>query len=103
VADVLGTLAELERRYDGPIPESRRQCLRNSGHHGLLVEARGQAQLFRALVLDQTEAIRRARHNGVIPGRLLADLKLYRQHDFLWRREVRRLEATIKPSAGDAL
>lgn len=85
VADVLDALAEVERRYDGPIPETLRQLVHSSAERRLLIETQGQADLFAALVWDQAEAIRPARRTGAIPDHLLADLKLCRQHEFWWR------------------
>jgi hypothetical protein len=102
VADVFNALAELERRYDGPIPETLRRHVHSSAERRLRIEAQGQADLFAALVWNQVEAIRLARRTGAIPDYLLADLKLYRQHEFWWRRETQRLAATVTPSGDDA-
>jgi hypothetical protein len=102
--DVLSAMAALERRYDGPIPEPLRQIARDgSTDRRLLIEADGQTDFFTSLIRDQIEAIRRARRGGPIPGRLLDDLKLYRRHEFWWRREAQRLRAAIvaTPSAAD--
>ncbi len=102
MVDVLDALAELERRYDGPIPEPLRRNFRVFAESRLLIDARGQADLFGALIRSQIEAIRRARRAGIVPGRLLADLKLYRRQEFCWRQEARRLDAAIMPTADDA-
>lgn len=102
--DVLTALAELERFYDGPIPESLRNGAQydNFSRH-LLIEARAQTDLFAALIRDQIEAIRRARRDGPIPSMLLSDLALYRRQEMLWRREAQRLDAIlVTPSADDA-
>lgn len=101
--DVLTALAALERVYDGTIPEIRRRGARyDRVERLLLLEARGQADLFAALIRDQIEAIRRARRDGPIPSMLLADLALYRRQENRWRRERQRLETIlVMPSAGD--
>jgi hypothetical protein len=104
MADSWDTLAALERRYDGPIPEPLRQVARlGSVERALSIEAEGQTDFFAALIRSQIEAIRSARRAGSIPPRLLADLKLYRRQEFWWRSQAQRLRAIVAtPSAADA-
>jgi len=101
--DVLGALAALERLYDGSIPEAlRRAAPYERLEQMLLLEARGQTDLFAALIRNQIEAIRRARPDGPIPSMLLSDLALYRRQEIRWRREKERIEAILAmPSGGD--
>ena len=95
-ADSTDAMAALEWRFDGPIPEPLRKiALCGSPGRRLLIEAEGQADFFAAMIRDQIEAIRRARRDGPVQGRLLADLKLYRRQEYRWRREVDRLRAAI--------
>jgi hypothetical protein len=95
----LRRLAELERRFDGPIPEPlRRIAALGSAERVLLLEAEGQAMFFRALIRDQIEAIRRHRKGrGGVPESLLRDLALYRRQELFWRREAARLQAIVQP------
>jgi hypothetical protein len=87
--EALQTLAELERRYDGPIPEPLRNAARlGSAEQVLTVEALGQADFFATLLRNQIQAIRRARAGGTARPNLWADLALYRR-----RRRFRRAEA----------
>jgi hypothetical protein len=99
--DLPDAMAALEWRYDGPIPEPLRKIARyGSADRRLLLEAEGQADLFAALTRDQIAAIRRARSDGPIPSRLLADLKLYRGQECWWRREADRLRDALARRLG---
>lgn len=76
--DAAPTFAELERRYDGPIPEPlRRAALFGSTRQALGLAARAEARFLAALIDRQIETMR---DRGAHPDdRLLADLALYRR------------------------
>lgn len=91
--DTLARLAELERCYDGPVPDR----LREAAHLGSAeaVErlfAAGEAAFYRSLVSKQLALIRRRRADGSFYPALLADLRLYREAWRAWHRRccVRR-------------
>ncbi len=92
-AEALRALAELERRYDGPIPAPLRNAARlGSADRVLTIEALGQADFFATLIRNQIEAIRRARTGGAAQPSLWSDLALYRSRRRFWRNltEIRR-------------
>lgn len=90
--DALAALAELERRYDGPIPEPlRRAALLGSGREVQFRHAAAQAGFFAARARGQIQAIRLRRAAGsLLPG-MVADLALYRRERRRWRGLARRL------------
>jgi hypothetical protein len=91
---VLETLAALERRYDGPIPEPLRQLAYFGSITGQrLAEADGQRDFFTRLVRDQLKALRRARRAGAESAGLAHDLAFYRRRRQWWRREAARLRS----------
>lgn len=94
--DSIDPLTELERRYDGPIPEPLRLAARY-GSAGIvrLLEAAGQAAFFRTMVRGQVATIRRRRLDGTFYPALLDDLALYRREWRRWRRLCRTLNASI--------
>ena len=98
---VLAALAELERRYDGPIPAPLRS-LAGFGSIGRMraAEADREADFFTGLVRGQLVALRHWRRHGVaLPG-LEHDLALYWRRRRWWRREAARRRDAVMPSAG---
>ena len=90
--DTLARLAELERRYDGPIPEP----LRLAAHLGSAdavaqLFAAGEAAFHRSLVARQIAIIRRRKADGSFYPALLDDLRLYREGWRQWHRSGCRL------------
>jgi len=80
----LAALAELERRFNGPIPEPlRRAAQLGSPERVALLQAEGQRAFFRSMLRGQVAIIRQRRLDGSFYSALLADLVLYRQG---WRR-----------------
>jgi len=99
--DLLARLAELERRYDGPVPEG----LRLAAHLGSAdaVErlfAAGEAAFYKSMVLGQLDIIRRRRADGSFYPALLADLRCYREGWRYWNRRVRALRAAAAEPRG---
>jgi hypothetical protein len=91
---VLGALAELERRYDGPIPEPWRSIARlGSPERVLFAEADGQTRFFTMMIRNQIEALRKSGGVVAAPPHLLSDLALYRRERHFWRREAARWRA----------
>ena len=84
--DVLAALAELERRYDGPVPEPLlRAALLGSGPEARRRHAAAQAGFFTERARSQIRATRLRRAAGsFVPG-MLADLALYRREARRWR------------------
>jgi hypothetical protein len=88
-ADPLAALAELERRYDGPIPEPLRRIARHgSGHVVRRLHAAGQAAFFTAMARGQIRAIRLRRRDGSFYPAMLEDLGLYRDERRRWRQRA---------------
>lgn len=84
----LAQLAQLERRYDGPVPEPERLIadFGSAGRVQLLVAA-GNAAFYRGMVRQQIETIRQRRATNTVYPELLADLRLYRDRWRYWRRK----------------
>ncbi|HXQ51133.1 MAG TPA: hypothetical protein VN802_08580 [Stellaceae bacterium] len=90
--DPLSALAELERRYDGPIPEPLRLVARlGSPSAARRLHAEAKAAFFAALAKGQIRAIRRRRGAGSLYPALFDDLALYRRERRHWRRAARLL------------
>ena len=90
--DALAALAELERRYDGPIPEpARRAVLAGSAREAERHAAAAEARFFAGRVRNQVRAIRLRRAAGCRVPDLLADLALYRREWRRWHARARRL------------
>lgn len=92
--DLLARLAELERCYDGPVPEG----LRLTAHLGSaeaveLLFAIGEATFYRTLVTRQLDVIRRRRADGSFYASLLDDLRYYRAAWRQWHRRAHALRA----------
>jgi hypothetical protein len=81
-------LAQLERRYDGPVPEPER-LLADFGSVGKvqLLVAAGNSAFYRGMVRQQIATIRRRRAAATAYPELLADLRLYRDRWRYWRRK----------------
>ena len=83
----LARLAELERRYDGPVPEH----LRRAAHLGSaaaveFLAAIGEACFWRSMVRGQIAIIRQRRSDGSWYPALVSDLRLYRDTWRFWHR-----------------
>ena len=88
----LAALSDLERRFNGPIPEPLRRVARlGSAEMVDLLEAEGQSAFFGGLFKGQIAIIRQRRANGSFYPALLADLLFYRDHWRYWRNRLRRL------------
>ena len=88
--DPLAETAELERRYDGPVPPPLRLAARlGSARAARRLQAEGQAAFFTAMIRGQLRAIRLRRADGSFYPALLADLALYRRERRRWRRIAR--------------
>jgi hypothetical protein len=100
--DPLAACAELERRYDGPVPPPLRLVAR-LGSAGAVrrLQAEGQAAFFTAMARGQLRAIRLRRADGSFYQAMLADLALYRRERRRWRRIARRLAGPSGPAASD--
>lgn len=85
---LLDTLDELERRFDGPIPEAERSFARFGSVTAMRrLQTTAETAFFAALVRRQINAIRRRRATGsVVPSRLIEDLDRYRRQHRAWRR-----------------
>jgi hypothetical protein len=91
----LDALAELERRYNGPIPEPMRLASRHGSEHWVhLLQAYGQAAFFTAMVRAQLATIRRRRAEGSAYPALVEDLTYYRRERRRWRAALRTLRAS---------
>lgn len=90
--DLLTRLAELEQRYDGPIPEGLRQAAQEGSAEAVeLLFATGEAAFYKSMVLGQLAIIRRRRADGSFYPSLLADLRYYRDGWRHWHRRLRAL------------
>ncbi len=99
-ADPLAAMAELERRFNGPVPGPLRLLAQHgSAHRVLLLEAEAQAAFFEAMLRGQIALIRRRRADGSFYPALLADLVFYRRHWRHWRRRARLLRAGRRADA----
>lgn len=86
-------MADLERRYDGPIPAPLRQVARLGSVEAVeLLYAEHQAAFYRDMVLGQIAIIRRRRAAGSWYPSLHDDLRFYRAgwHRWLARRTAAR-------------
>ncbi len=92
-SDTLGARADLERRYNGPIPQPEIALARHGSAETVLrLHAIGQAAFFRRMIDGQISAIRQRRRDGSFYPALLADLALYRREWRQWQRRRRTLE-----------
>jgi hypothetical protein len=85
--DALARLAELERQYDGPIPEALRQVAQLGSAEAVEhLFATGEAAFYRSAVIQQIAIIRRRRLDNSSYPALLDDLALYRSQWRAWHR-----------------
>lgn len=99
LVDYLAGLANLERRYDGPIPQQERDALRGSPNRRAIIEAQGNAEYLACLIRDQIKTIRGyAAHDHLPPAEhgarmagLYRDLRLYLKRRRACREEAARL------------
>ncbi|MGO8919863.1 MAG: hypothetical protein ACLQJR_28520 [Stellaceae bacterium] len=92
--DLLARLAEIERCYDGPVPEGLRLAAHVGSAEGVeLLFAAGEEAFYRSMVMRQLEVIRRRRADGSFYAALLEDLRYYRDGWRRWHRRVRALRA----------
>ncbi len=83
----LAALRELERRFNGPIPEPLRQAaLLGSAERVALLHAEGQRAFFRSMLRGQVATIRRRKADGSFYPMLLTDLAAYRERWHYWHR-----------------
>jgi hypothetical protein len=93
-------LADLERRYDGPIPEAeRRFCFNDPGTKIERRRAETETAFLATLVRRQIRAIRRRRLAGGMHSDLLADLACYRRQRRAWQRFAASLQDGEAPPA----
>jgi hypothetical protein len=93
----LRRLGELERRFDGPVPEADRGFAHLGSVTAMeLLRAKTETAFFAALVRGQIRAIRRRRAAGSAHSGLLEDLACYRRQHRAWRR------VAANPSDGEA-
>ena len=94
------SLDELERRYDGPIPEPERLAWRyGSAERAQWLAARAQADFFKTRIGRQAGIIRSRRAAGAVTPDLAEDLARYRLQWQQWRREETRLRTAIGTSS----
>jgi len=94
--DPLAALAELERRFNGPIPEPLRLAAQlGSAELCRLRQAEAQAAFLKALLRGQVRLIRRRRAEGSFHPLLLDDLRLYRRRWRHWHRRAVALQAAM--------
>ena len=93
-AHCLAALSDLERRFDGPIPQPLRQSTLLG--HSLLparLLADAQVSFFASLIRGQIATIRQRRRDNSFYEQLVADLAFYRERRQVWRRELARLRS----------
>jgi hypothetical protein len=101
--DPLAALAELERRFNGPIPEPLRLAAQlGSAELCRLRQAEAQAAFLKTLLRDQVRLIRRRRAEGSFHPSLLDDLRLYRRRWRHWQRRAITLRASQPGLTGRA-
>ena len=94
-AHCLAALSDLERRFDGPIPEALRRATLLGHSLSLRLLAEAQVCFFSSLVRAQIATIRQRRWEGSSYPQLLADLAFYRERRRLWRQDLARLHTAI--------
>ena len=101
--DPLAALSELERRYNGPVPESLRQAAQlGSAELSRQRHAEAEAAFLKTLLCDQIRLIRQRRAAGSFHPSLLADLRLYRRRWRHWRRRVMAAQAALSAQTASA-
>ena len=101
--DTLSHLRELERRFNGPIPDALLMIARLGTPEAVaLMAAEANAAFMRHMVRGQITAIRARREDHSFYPSMTVDLAYYRAH---WRvamrhaRELRRVIAQFHPQA----
>ncbi|MGE5537313.1 MAG: hypothetical protein ACM30I_01755 [Gemmatimonas sp.] len=97
----LARLAELEARYDGPVPTDERRALRHGTAAGAdIAETRAEIAFFRAMVLRARRCgkMRPAVRNDGAVRRALTDGRIYLA---AWRSRRQRLAALERERARD--
>jgi hypothetical protein len=101
--DPLAALSELERRYNGPVPEPLRQAAQlGSAELSRLRHAEAEAAFLKTHLRDQIQLIRRRRAAGSFHPSLLADLRLYRRRWRHWRLRVMAAQTALSAENGSA-
>jgi hypothetical protein len=94
--DPLAVLAELERRYNGPVPEPLRQAAQlGSAELSRLRHAEAEAAFLKTLLRDQIRLVRRRRAAGSFDPSLVDDLRLYRRRWRHWHRRALAAQAAL--------
>jgi hypothetical protein len=84
----LRRVAELERQYNGPVPQQQRLAARLASPAALgLLVAEGEATFYKRLVLGQIRTIRARRADGTAYPELFDDLRFYRDGWRDWNRQ----------------
>lgn len=92
--DLLARLAELERCYDGPVPEGLRLAAHlGSAEAAELLFAAGEEAFYKSMVARQLDIIRRRRADRTLYASLLDDLRYYRDAWRQWHRRARAMRA----------
>jgi hypothetical protein len=92
----LAAFAELERSFNGPIPEPARLAARHGSSAIVLrMRAGGEAGFFRAMARGQIRAIRRRRDDGSFYPALAEDLAFYLRHWRAWRHVASKLDSAL--------
>jgi hypothetical protein len=98
--DPLAALAELERRFNGPVPEAQRLAAQlGSAELFRLRQAEAQAAFLRTLFRRQLRLIRQRRAGGSLDPSLLDDLRLYRRRWRHWRYRAQVLRQSLAANA----
>jgi hypothetical protein len=101
--DPLAALGELERRYNGPVPEPLRQAAQlGSAELARLRHAEAEAAFLKTLLRDQLRLIRTRRAARSVHPSLLADFRLYRRRWRHWRRRAMAAQAALAAQHADA-
>lgn len=82
-------IADLERAYDGPVPQHLRDTAR--GINTALCEARGNAAMYRRFALRQIATIRQRRADGTMFPAALDDLRFYLARYRYWNHRARMM------------
>jgi hypothetical protein len=90
--NALSAIAELERRYNGPVPAESLSIARMGSAEAVeLLFAEGQAAFYKRMVIAQLAVIRQRRRDHSSYAALFTDLDLYRRCWRRWHRESRAL------------
>jgi hypothetical protein len=97
----LDALAELERRFNGPVPEPLRLAAQlGTAELCRRRHAEAEAAYLKTLLCGQIRLIRRRRAEGSFYPALLDDLRLYRRRWRHWRRHAALPRASVPSAAG---